>query len=97
MNPIGFIISYASLLRQKSGKPLVSQTRGRVHMEHIRPTHASMHVRLYSMLTFAFANIISYFFHIHSLHFCYPSATIPFISSRKDVDLSTSLRYNPKY
>ena len=31
-------------------------------MEHIRPTHASMHVRLYSMLTFAFANIISYFF-----------------------------------
>ena len=68
-----------------------------IHMEHIRPTHASMHVRLYSMLTFAFANIISYFFHIHSLHFCYPSATIPFISSRKDVDLSTSLRYNPKY
>ena len=25
MNPIGFIISYASLLRQKSGKPLVSR------------------------------------------------------------------------
>ena len=56
------IISYASLFRQKSGKPLVSPDPWRVHMEHIRPTHTSMHVRLYSMLTFAFANIISYFF-----------------------------------
>ena len=56
------IISYASLLRQKSGKPLVSRTHKRVHMEHIRPPHASMRVRLCSMLTFAFANIIAYFF-----------------------------------
>ena len=34
-------------------------THGRVHMEDIRPTHASMHVRHCSMFTFAFANIIS--------------------------------------
>ena len=79
MNPIGFIISYASLLRQKSGKPLVSRTRGRVHMElikagrnmliaaipckrvrmeHIRPLHVSMRIRLCFMLTFVSANIM---------------------------------------
>ena len=55
-----FIIS--TTLRQKSGKTPFSRTRGRVHMEHIRPTHASMRVRLCSMLTFAFANIISHFY-----------------------------------
>ena len=55
-----FIIS--TTLRQKSRKTPFSRTRGRVHMEHIRPTHASMRVRLCSMLTFAFANIISHFY-----------------------------------
>ena len=48
-------------LRQKSEKTPFFRTRGRVHMEHIRPTHASMRIRLCSMLTFAFANIISSF------------------------------------
>ena len=60
MNSSEFIIS--TTLRQKSGKTPFSRTRGHVHMEHIRPTHASMRVRLCSMLTFAFANIISHFY-----------------------------------
>ena len=52
------VIIISSTLRQKSGKPPVSRTRGRVHMEHIRLPHASMCIRLCSMLTFAFAYII---------------------------------------
>ena len=41
-------VSYSKTLQQKSEKPAVFLTRGRVHMKHIRPPHASMRVRIVS-------------------------------------------------